>query len=164
MRPPEEDERRPAGGGVQTKAPASATSYRSVEDVSGRRGILGLSNERDLYLRRILAAYRDGYAAARDVAYSQGFIAGVASIKRQIRNEVDDLRTETARWHVCCRACRRTPAGKRACVRGDCRDCHVRTRETFGLPHPDDYPPGSAPNTTSPASTAPPRSTRCCPG
>lgn len=45
---------------------------------------------------------------------------------------------ERRRWHVCCRACRRTGH------RDGCPRCEDRTRDTYGHPHVDDYVPGQA--------------------
>lgn len=109
-----------------------------------RAAILARSDERDACLARALEAerrgYEQGYGHGYQTGNSRGFLAGVASIKRQIRNEVDDFTLEMRRWHVCCGECRRSVPNKRPCDRRDgCRGCQVRTRETFSLPHPDDY-------------------------
>ena len=84
--------------------------------------MLGLSNERDVAERARLAAWRDGYAAGAADAWSAGYAAAVAEIKGAEHGLVSLVRrggeTETARWRV----------------RGE-----ARTRETFALPHKDDF-------------------------
>jgi hypothetical protein len=111
--------------------------------------LLALSDERDRCEVRMRAAWFAGFHAGERVHeddYGRGFTAGAAALKRQIRNEVDDWRAEMLRWHVCCRECRRAPGEKRRCVRAwkGCPQCEVRTRQTFGLAHSDDYPGGAA--------------------
>jgi hypothetical protein len=113
------------------------TSYTAAQ----RAAILACSDERDAYLARILDAEWRGYERGAEDTYGPAFVDGVASIKRQIRNEVDDFGIEMRRWHVCCRPCRLIDRDHRPCAvrwKG-CPRCEVRTRETFGLPHPDDY-------------------------
>ena len=118
----------------------ATTSYTAAQ----RAAILARSDERDAYLARILEAEQRGYEQGYDAGHSKGFVAGVASIKRQIRNEVDDFGLEMRRRHVCCGACRRIDLDHRPCAirwKG-CPRCEVRTRETFGLPHRGDYTGG----------------------
>jgi hypothetical protein len=84
--------------------------------------LLDLSDERDLAERAWLAAWRDGYAAGAADAWSAGYAAAVTEVKAAEHGLVRLVRgmaeTEAARWTL----------------RGE-----VRTRETFGQPHPDDY-------------------------
>jgi hypothetical protein len=105
--------------------------------------VLEISDERDLWLRRGLHSWDEGFAAgglAHADDYGRGFVAGIAAFKRQIHGDVDDFRLEMRRWHVCCRDCRRATPRRRCDRDGGCPRCEVRTRETFGLAHPDDYP------------------------
>jgi hypothetical protein len=118
----------------------SRTSYTAAQRVA----IIKRSDEMDRWQQRLLATDRAAYARGREEGRSEGFIAGVAALKRQIRGEVDDFATEMLRWHVCCPRCRRQPRDKRLCVfnRAGCPRCEVRTRETFGQAHPGDYTGG----------------------
>jgi hypothetical protein len=101
---------------------------------------LSLSDERDLNLRLGDASWRSGWRAAElhlGDQYAAGWHDGVLAYKRAEHGIVDDLRREAARWHLCCRECRL------AKHRPGCMQCQGRTRETFGQPHPDDYPGGA---------------------
>jgi hypothetical protein len=122
------------------QAIADGTAIATAEEIAA---FLALSDERDAYERRITAAWHEGFAAG-ELAHAgdrgAGFAAGVAALKRQIRGEVEDFQVEMRRWHVCCGDCRRALPPQRRCQkRGGCSRCEVRTRETYGLPHPDDY-------------------------
>jgi hypothetical protein len=89
--------------------------------------LLALSDERDVYLRRIGQAFREGWEA--------GHMTGVDDGRQAEAAERD------AEWNAIARpVARGGPAyaeieRKRWTVRGE-----VRTRETFGQPHPGDYP------------------------
>jgi hypothetical protein len=91
-----------------------------------------------------LGTARQWAAQARADGYTEGWdagaVAGVAALKAQQHDIVTDWRAYLRCWHVCCRECRRAQPGARRCERQGCRRCQVRTRETYGLPHPDDYP------------------------
>ncbi len=83
--------------------------------------LLELSDERDTWLRRIDAAWREGFAAGSARQYSRGYAAAVADVKRAQHALYDHLRklpADTERWSV----------------RGE-----PRTRETYANPHPEDY-------------------------
>jgi hypothetical protein len=58
---------------------------------------------------------------------------------RRVTDEPTLAELEPLRFRVCCRRCR--TSGR---VPG-CTGCQYRTRATFGLPHPDDYPGGPVP-------------------
>jgi hypothetical protein len=83
-----------------------------------RAACLALSAERDLCLRRILAAWRAGYRAgelARADDYGRGLHDGALARKRAEHGLVELVRLELARWG---------PGG----------------REHFADPRPDDFP------------------------
>ena len=88
--------------------------------------LLALSDERDTWMRRLLSAGRD--------SYRRGLADGIALGRRLEAAERD------AAWKAIARpAARGGPSHaelerKRFTVRGE-----PRTREAFGLPHPDDY-------------------------
>jgi hypothetical protein len=106
------------------------------------RAVLVSSDERDRYEGRILAAWREGYRTgweARADDYDLGFCDGAMARKHAQHDLVAMAEAEAARWHLCCKACRR--AGHRK----DCRDCQDRTRGTFGDPMPGDYPGSGRP-------------------
>jgi hypothetical protein len=83
------------------------------------QALLALSDERDAWLRRLLAAYREGYAHGREDGYQAGYVTGILARKHADRDVYEGLQLEARRWEL----------------RGE-----QRTRATFGLPHPDDYP------------------------
>ena len=89
----------------------------------------------EVELRRLLAVEfgRDGYRQG----YSAGWLAAVAMLKRLQHGLVAEAAIEVVRWTVSCREHRITGYA------GDCPRCEVRTRETFGQPHPDDYQGGA---------------------
>ena len=101
---------------------------------------LAESGRRDRELAARLSAWREGFAAgmAEGIDVGHGLAMGeIAEEKRMQVGIVQALRDSAppaGRWHVCCRACR---LGRH---RPGCRRCEDRTRETFGQPHPDDYP------------------------
>ncbi|MGH3220227.1 MAG: hypothetical protein ACRDPY_16245 [Streptosporangiaceae bacterium] len=118
---PERAERRPVeGDGV----PGTTSLIATVHTIPARgplphevAGLLDLSDERDLWLRRVLAAWREGYAAAAarlDAEYEHGFTDGVLAVKRAQHGIVRDLRQHLRTWD-----------GRRA---------------DFGKPRPGDYP------------------------
>jgi hypothetical protein len=88
--------------------------------------LLALSDERDSWMRRLLSAGRD--------SYRRGLADGIDLGRRLEAAERD------AAWNAIARpAARGGPTfaeleRKRWAVRDS-----ARTRETFGLPHPDDY-------------------------
>ncbi len=85
--------------------------------------VIELSGERDLAMQARLAAYRAGYAAAADIAWSAGYAHAIAEVKAAQHGLVllvgELAGIEAARWMV----------------RGE-----SRCRQTFSQPHPDDYP------------------------
>jgi hypothetical protein len=107
-----------------------------------------LAAQPDQPMVTLAAAQAWAQAAEADAlarGYAAGTVAGARALKAQINETVTDWRAHCARWHVCCARCRRAQPGKRNCdkTRG-CRRCQVRTRETYALPHPDDYAGNSA--------------------
>jgi hypothetical protein len=92
-------------------------------------GILELSAERDMWLRRELAAGRRGYERGRRDGYAEGYAEAERDMER--------------RWREFARPMARQLQGpsyaelerRRWTLRGE-----VRTRETFALSHPGDYP------------------------
>lgn len=86
---------------------------------------LELSDERDLYLRMRLAAFREGWRAAELAHaddYSRGYADGLMRRKHAEHEAVEALRLYLRRWEL----------------RG-----HARTRRTFSDPHPDDFTGGA---------------------
>jgi hypothetical protein len=88
----------------------------------------------------IATAQRWVAEAAAD-AYEAGWndgrldlIADEKSAQVGIARVLRESATPALRWHVCCGPCRR--GGHRP----GCPRCEDRTRETFGRPHPDDFP------------------------
>src|SRR5262245_10717106 len=86
--------------------------------------------EADYRPRLAREAYCSGYEDGR----RSGVAETVAWYKRLLRNTVSDAQLEQRRRHVCCARCRR--GGHR----DGCARCEDRGRETYGKPHPDDYP------------------------
>ncbi len=95
-------------------------------------------------LRRDLAGLRRGIAALLaaqtvdpDAEFRAGWDACLDRFAGQIGGRIypaHPTELEMVRYHVCCAGCRRD--GHRAgCVR-----CVENCRETFGQPHPDDFP------------------------
>ncbi len=82
-------------------------------------GLLELSDLLDGQLRQRLAAYREGYQHGREEGYDAGYDDGIAERKRAQQDIVEALRVHARRWEL----------------RGE-----PRARETFGRPHPGDYP------------------------
>jgi hypothetical protein len=91
--------------------------------------------------RRVLCL--EAAAAERERSWSEGYVSAIADVKGAQHGVVGVLRkvgeVGVARWHLCCRACRR--AGHRA----GCGQCADRTRATFGQAHADDHLGGPAP-------------------
>lgn len=79
---------------------------------------------------------REEFERGRATGYSEGVIAMAEAYKRGLKNTVASAFLEAERWTVLCRDCRNR--GRR---RDGCTRCEVRTRETYGDPHPDDYVP-----------------------
>jgi hypothetical protein len=94
----------------------------SPDEAADREALLVTSGERDLWLRRLLAAelaaWRAGYAAGRADERRAGDRAWSARAPLKVSDGPDLAELEALRWEL----------------RGE-----PRTRETFGLPHPDDY-------------------------
>jgi hypothetical protein len=92
-----------------------------------RAELLELSDERDGWLRRVLAAERDGYERGHRDGWCEGYAAAETAM--------------AARWAAFARpAARQLVRGiglqrRRWQVRGQ-----PRTRESFAEPHPDDFP------------------------
>lgn len=99
----------------------------AVQEDTGE--LLGLSDERDIQLELRHRAWREGWHAG----YADGYGAG----------HQDEAADRDREWNRIARpVARGGPAHadlerKRWTVRGE-----QRTRETFGQPHPDDYPGG----------------------
>ncbi len=88
--------------------------------------LLERSDERDLYETRIERAHRDGWRAGWAEGYDMG--------RRDEGAERDQAWNEIARPVTRGGPTHDELERKRWTVRGE-----PRTRETFGLPHPDDY-------------------------
>jgi len=84
----------------------------------GDAGLLALSDERDLHLRRLLAAeagaYERGYREGRADGEAAGYIRAVEQFKRAQHEAVEDLQLHLTRWDG--------------------------LRERFGDPRPGDFP------------------------
>jgi len=89
----------------------------------------------ELAYRRVISrdAARDGWRGG----YAAGFLAAVEQIKAAQQQAVASLQLEALRNTVLCRSCR--TSGRR----DDCTRCEVRTRETYGQPHRDDFKGGA---------------------
>jgi len=130
MRPPDNS----GGAPAQERRPAPAASPRrdaapSIAPGAHRAGLLALSAERDLWLRRLLAAERAAYRRGAEHGWKQGYEQACAD--------------QQAAWHaVAWRVARGDPRShaqleaERWKVHGE-----PRTRETFGRPHPADRRP-----------------------
>lgn len=106
--------------------------------MTAREELLELSDERDLWERRLLgaerAAYAAGYADGRADERTEADRAWAAQPAARFVHDGPGLaELEARRWHVCCRRCRGSGH-----VAG-CGNCEDRTRETFGRPHKDDF-------------------------
>lgn len=97
----------------------------SPDEATPVEALLVTADERDLWLRRLLAtelaAWRAGYAAGRADERRAVDRAWSARAPLKVSDSPDLAELEALRWEL----------------RGE-----PRTRETFGLPHPDDYPGG----------------------
>jgi hypothetical protein len=91
--------------------------------MSGQEAMLDLSDERDLWQQWLFdaqrAAYRAGYADGCADAQREADRAWSQRLPLTVRDGPDHAEIEAARWEV---------RGER------------RTRETFGYPHPADFP------------------------
>ncbi len=106
------------------------------DDLAARRELLDRSAERDLWQRRLLEAWTDGWRvceAAQGDVYERGYVGGILLRKRVEHDTVRLLRLELRRWLMACGPCRRRDSPV-----PDCPRCEPRTRATFGQPHPDD--------------------------
>lgn len=77
---------------------------------------------------------REHYSSGYDTGYEEGAVAAIEEYKRQQHGLVREAQLEQPRHHVCCGPCRRTGH------QPGCSACEDRDRETFGQPHPDDFP------------------------
>jgi hypothetical protein len=92
-------------------------------------------------MRRIEAAWREGFARGRAAGYGEGSAAATTAMERHwqeiarptARGGLSHSVIEERRWHLCCGPCRRS--GHRA----GCARCEDRTRATFSAPHSGDY-------------------------
>lgn len=75
----------------------------------------------------------EAYQAGHDDGRRDGIADTIAWYKRLLANTVADARLEGSRWHLCCKPCRLNGH------RDGCGRCEDRDRETFSLPHPDDF-------------------------
>lgn len=83
-----------------------------------------------LAYRLAVEAYTAGFGDGR----RDGIQDTIDWYKRLLTNTVADAQLEQRRRHVCCGPCRRSGH------RPGCTRCEDRSRETYGNPHPDDYP------------------------
>lgn len=131
-------------GGVVTPAEFAAT-------VGAARRLIAWSDARDAEMAVRLGAERSAYAAgiAEGDRLGRAAVLGeLAAERREVSAAVAEVLSHpsprelaAARWHVCCRECRRRGH------RDGCARCEDRAAATFGAPHPDDYPGAVAPLT-----------------
>jgi hypothetical protein len=81
--------------------------------------LLELSDERDWWERRLAAAERAAYQRGQADGYDRGYVDGIAERKHEQQSMVEALQVFARRWEM----------------RGQ-----QRARDTFGRPHPGDYP------------------------
>lgn len=93
----------------------------------------------ELALRRQLA--REAFQYAQADGWREGYEHGARLLEAEwpsviapLLNDLGHDELERRRFHVCCRDCRL--AGHR----DGCERCQNRSRETYGHPHPDDFP------------------------
>lgn len=123
--------------GITTSPPPSREAGCSLADATDIAALLALSDERDMWAARLLAAERDAYRRG----YGDGFSGGAEHAwgeRRALPPVIAGVGQTLAgvtrrRYHVCCRTCRRTGH------RDGCRRCQDRTRDTVGGRHPEDY-------------------------
>ncbi len=60
--------------------------------------LLALSDERDKWLRRVLASWRDGHRAGYEAGYDRGYVDGVLARKHAQHLLVDVIGRHLARW------------------------------------------------------------------
>jgi hypothetical protein len=125
----------------QNQHPAKSTEAFSDSSLAqhGAETVLSIlpDHEVEAELRRQIG--REMYQRGHDDGYQAGVAAMSTAYKRWLLGEYDHAVLEAARYIVPCRECRRS--GRR----DGCTRCEVRDRETFGLPHPDDYLPTTTP-------------------
>jgi hypothetical protein len=112
--------------------------------------LIGVSDSRERTLQARLDGWRDGHA----LGFAEGLEAGCAQASAELLAEIDeekrlrqgilqalsDAAPPADRWLLLCGRHRRERGGP--C--GPLGRCERRTRETFGAPHPDDWPPALA--------------------
>jgi hypothetical protein len=64
----------------------------------GLAALLALSDERDLWLRRVLAAWRDGHRDGYRRGYDRGYLDGIKARKHAEHLLVDVIGAHLARW------------------------------------------------------------------
>lgn len=130
----------PQIAGPRALSPPQRDAPRSDHVNAADEQLLALSDERDLWLRRLHTAEREALERGRTLGYDEGFAQAAQDMERRWREIARPVargapthgEVEAARWHVCCRPCRL--GGHR---RG-CADCEDRSSETYGQPHPAD--------------------------
>lgn len=93
--------------------------------------VLALSDERDLWLRRVLVSWSAGLRLGR----REGFVAGYAQAERDMARGWREVAGPVARGGPPYAELER----RRWMLRGE-----PRTRQTFGWPHRDDHPGNDA--------------------
>jgi hypothetical protein len=82
--------------------PHDAPSGHSVREPAPLAGaiawVLELSDERDRYLARILAAERDGYARGYATGYDAGWLACIAELKRAQQDTYELIKASAPLW------------------------------------------------------------------
>lgn len=64
----------------------------------GLAALLALSDERDLWLSRVLRSWRDGYRAGHRDGYDAGYVDGIEARKHAQHLFADALAVHLARW------------------------------------------------------------------
>jgi hypothetical protein len=115
-----EAERRPqARSGASKTSPAATLLGRA--DIAA---LLALSDERDTWQRRLLAAEIRGYDRGHRDGYRCGYAQAEAGMDRRWHEHADPIARSDPRLLL----------ARRWSLRGE-----PRTRQTFGQAHPDDY-------------------------
>lgn len=137
----EQHDQHKAGGVGNAEARCDA-AMPAVGELLAWSGAIDAAYAAGLDMGRSQWLAADALAREREAqARAEGYAEAVADMKRADRGIVKTWRelseTERARWLRLCGECRRAYGRRPGCQR-----CEYRTRETYGEPHPDDYPGG----------------------
>lgn len=86
----------------------------------------------EVELRRLIAA--EAYEAGLQAGHARGVHAMAEAYKRGLKGTVRHANVHAARYTVHCRDCRS------GVPRDGCERCEIRDPDTYGKPHPDDFP------------------------